>query len=335
MLCFFRGQNFESILESAVTSVLSFCISPAGRPGWLKAKARRRQFKACERVANQPGRLSWQTTRKHASSLRGNTVNNSSISPVDEYCILQPHMGRIAQNDLIAINRSRSASALRVDRLNIGRFDAEIGCYSPSDLEDAERLYRANCGPASFSAVCRSSVVDAMRYFPHFPERDYTTIGDMRRALSNATVDFLDTDNSLPQYGLALLQLRVNDRRLHPYYSLHQTHWVGVCGDCFYDGNWGGWLPIWAWKDLVFSRLRFGAQPARHWTVRNAIQLLEPRFVQAAFGQTAEASRPTSACGGKIAGRPDRAGTRIPTGPVAEHRLATGRPGRNIRGDSI
>lgn len=215
-------------------------------------------------------------------------------------------MGRIAQNDLIASRRARSASGLSVDLLNIGSFDAEIGCYSPSDLEDAERLYRANCGPASFSAVCRSPVVQAMRFFPHFPERDWTTIGDMRRALTDADVDFLDTDNSLPQYGLVLLQLRVNDRPLHPYYSLHQTHWVGVCGDCFYDGNWGGWLPIWAWKDLVFSRLRFGMRPARHWTVRNSIQLLEPRFVQTAFGQREEAPQPASVCVAKPAGRLDQ-----------------------------
>ena len=220
-------------------------------------------------------------------------------------------MGRIAQNDLIASRRTRSASGLSVDLLNIGTFDAAIGCFSPSDLEDAERLYRANCGPASFSAVCRSPVVQAMRYFPHFPERDWTTIGDMRRALTDADVDFLDTDNSLPQYGLVLLQLRVNDRPLHPYYSLHQTHWVGVCGDCFYDGNWGGWLPIWAWKDLVFSRLRFGARPARHWTVRNSIQLLEPRFVQTAFGRIEEARQLASAYGAKKVGRPHQVETRI------------------------
>lgn len=240
-------------------------------------------------------------------------------------------MGRIAQNDLIATRRNRSASGLSVDLLNIGSFEAEIGCYSPSDLEDAERLYRANCGPASFSAVCRSPVVRAMRFFPHFPDRDWTTIGDMRRALTDANVDFLDTDDSLPQYGLVLMQLRVNDRPLHPYYSLHQTHWVGVCGDCFYDGNWGGWLPIWAWKDLVFSRLRFGARPARHWTVRNSIQLLEPRFVQTAFGRTEEAPLRTSACDAKITGRLDRVETRIRLGAVERHRLATGRPAQNIR----
>jgi hypothetical protein len=193
-------------------------------------------------------------------------------------------MGRIAKKNLIGSRRNHSMSSLSIDLLNIGNFDASLGCYSPSDLDYAEQLYRANCGPASFSAVCRSLVAEAMRFFPHFPERDWTTIGDMRRALTDASIDFLDTDNSLPQYGLALLQLRVNDRPLHPFYSLHQTHWVGVCGDCFYDGNWGGWLPIWVWKDLVFSQLRFGARRVRQWSVRNSIQLLEQRFVHAAFG---------------------------------------------------
>src|ERR1019366_8080568 len=120
-------------------------------------------------------------------------------------------MGRIAQNDLISSRRSRSTSKLSIDLLNIGNFDAPLGCYSPSDLDDAEQLYRASCGPASFSAVCRSPVVKAMRFFSYFPERDWTTIGDMRRALTEAEVEFLDMDSSLPQYGLALLQLRVND----------------------------------------------------------------------------------------------------------------------------
>ena len=232
------------------------------------------------------------------------------------------HMGRIAQTNLIGSRRNRSTSSLSIDLLNIGNFDAPLGCYSPSDLDGAEQMYRANCGPTSFSAVCRSSVVEAMRYFPHFPERDYTTIGDMRRALADAEIEFLDTDNSLPQYGLALLQLRVNDRPLHPYYSLHQTHWVGVCGDCFYDGNWGGWLPIWIWKDLVLSQLRFGARRARLWSVRNSIQILEQRFVQAAFGLGGIAgdSQTTAAYGSKQEGRSNQVETQIRLGGLLGRR---------------
>jgi hypothetical protein len=193
-------------------------------------------------------------------------------------------MGRIAQSKFVRANRLNPMSSLTTELLNIGRFDAEHGCYSPSDVDYAEQVYRANCGPASFGAVCRSPVVEVMQYFPHFPERDWTTIGDMRRALNDAAIDFFDMGNTLPQYGLALLQLRVNDRPLHPFFSLHQTHWVGVCGDCFYDGNWGGWLPIWLWKDLVLSQLQFGARPVRQWSVRNSLQIVNQDFVRLAFG---------------------------------------------------
>src|SRR4029079_11281016 len=116
-------------------------------------------------------------------------------------------------------------------------------------------------GPAAFGAVCRSQVTGAMRFFPHFPARDWTTIGDMKKALQAAAVKFADAGKALPEYGLALLQLRINDRPLHPLFSLSQTHWVGVCRGCFYDVNWGGWLTIPLWKHLVLSQLRFGVRP--------------------------------------------------------------------------
>ena len=106
----------------------------------------------------------------------------------------------------------------------------------------------------------------------------------MRRALLAADVNFADVGISLPAYGLALIQLRVNDRPLHPLYSLSQTHWVGVCRGCFYDVNWGGWLPIPLWKELVLSQLVIGSRPVCGWGIRNAIEVLEQELVQVSLG---------------------------------------------------
>src|SRR5258708_7443808 len=99
-------------------------------------------------------------------------------------------------------------SSFSIELLNLGKFENEWGFYSPSDLDEAHALFNATCGPASFSAIYRSPVKHAMRFFPHFPSRDWTTIGDMRKALMAAGLNHEDTENNLPKYGLVLLQLR-------------------------------------------------------------------------------------------------------------------------------
>jgi hypothetical protein len=171
-----------------------------------------------------------------------------------------------------------------LDLLNFGRFGANRGFYSPADLTQAQKSFNANCGPASFGAIRRSKVTDVMRFFSHFPMRDWTTVGDMRLAFKAAGMRFADVGIALPAYGVALLQLRINDRPLHPLYSLSQTHWVGVCNGCFYDINWGGWLTIPLWQELVLSQLVLGARPVCGWEVRNGIEVLEQELVQIAFG---------------------------------------------------
>jgi hypothetical protein len=171
----------------------------------------------------------------------------------------------------------RSSGAL----LNLGRFDSESGCYSPSDAAWAVKYLGATCGPTAFSAACRTQVQSAMTFFPDFPLRNWTTVGDMRNALRAAGTRFEDTGNALPIYGLALLQLRVSAARLHPLYSLRQTHWVAVFGDCFYDMNWKGWLPVANWQELVLPRLTFAGRPAIDWQVRNGIQIVDADLIAA------------------------------------------------------
>ena len=194
-------------------------------------------------------------------------------------------MGRLATKLPLTAENYVGSARFTLDLLNFGRFDADYGFYSPSDFARAQKLFNANCGPASFGAVCRSQVTEVMRFFPHFPLRDWTTVGDMRRALLAADAEFADVGTKLPDYGLALLQLRVDDRPLHPLYSLSQTHWVGVCHGCFYDVNWGGWLTIPLWKELVLSQLALGLRPVCGWEVRNGIQVKEQELLQIAFGR--------------------------------------------------
>jgi hypothetical protein len=181
---------------------------------------------------------------------------------------------------LNATNRGPTES-FATEILNFGRFGALHGCYNPSDVEEAQDEFGANCGPASFGAICRTPVVDSMRFFPHFPKRDWTTIGDMKKALRTAETQFVKAGPELPEFGLVLLQLRTNNRPAHPLYSLSQTHWVGVFQGCFYDVNWQGWLPIPIWEELVLSQLEFGTKPVIGWAVRNALAVVEVKYRRA------------------------------------------------------
>jgi hypothetical protein len=193
-------------------------------------------------------------------------------------------MARFIQQPVSAPNYYTCTDQFSLELLNIGKFDADDGCYSPSDISEAQRLFNANCGPAAFGAVCRLQVREAMPFFPQFPSRGWTTVGDMRNALQAAGTHFVDARHSLPEYGLALLQLRVNDRPLHPLYSLAHTHWVGVCNGSFYDVNWGGWLPISLWQRIVLSQVTFGRRQICGWAVRNSLVIRDEKLLQAAFG---------------------------------------------------
>lgn len=174
-----------------------------------------------------------------------------------------------------------AAVAFPLDVLNLGQFGADTGCYSPPDVTEATRRLGANCGPASFGAVCRRPVNEAMRFFPQFPARDWTTIGDMRRALHTAGIVHVEAGGDLPDFGLALLQFKLNNRPAHPLYSLSLTHWVGVYHGCFYDVNWQGWLPIPVWQEVVLSQMRFGRRPVIGWEVRNSLMVVQQEYQQA------------------------------------------------------
>ncbi|MDB6027270.1 MAG: hypothetical protein JWM68_3493 [Verrucomicrobiales bacterium] len=176
--------------------------------------------------------------------------------------------------ELIHISETFS-NGIDVKMLNMGSFDSRAGCYSPSDVCEANRQLKANCGPASFAAICRLPVLQAMRFFPHFPQRDWTTKGDMRKALKSLGVEFRECRENPPAFGVALLQFRVDDRPLHPLFSLGMTHWVGVWHNSFYDINWGGWLPISVWREIVLPRFRYGNRGVYRWGIRDSFEVID------------------------------------------------------------
>jgi len=148
----------------------------------------------------------------------------------------------------------------------------------PVDLAPCVRLYRANCGPASFAAVTGLLVTDIIRFFPQFPADPHTNIPQMKSALSRYGVSAEDITETWPEDGLCLIQITGPwTERVWSHAACGHRHWVGVRNRCIYDVNEHAWseYPIWAksmgeraaahpratgWK--LLKSLRLARQPA-------------------------------------------------------------------------
>ena len=181
--------------------------------------------------------------------------------------------------------------------LGLGKRAQTHGLYNPPDVDEAHKQFGANCGPASFAALARKPVIDVMPFFPHFPERRWTTLGDMRCALRTAGISFQGTGKTAPRHGFALIQLERSEgtRPVHPMAALSLTHWVAVSDDCFFDINWDGWLPKPVWTRLVFPELRRVHRGVENWSVRSGIEVSghpEPDSLSAAVCPPTRVSLP-------------------------------------------
>lgn len=161
------------------------------------------------------------------------------------------------------------------DELNLGKRAQPNGLYSPNDIEEAARRFKANCGPAAFAALTRKPICSIMPFFPQFPEKTWTTKSVMLTAIQDANLTAKDCGETLPNIGVALLQILGpwSKIRLHPGAALSRTHWVAVQGENFYDINWDGWLPQAVWERLVWPSLRRHYCGAYGWKVRAGLEV--------------------------------------------------------------
>lgn len=115
---------------------------------------------------------------------------------------------------------------------------ALIDLYHPSDTRDAHVVYGANCGPCAFAAFVRRNVGEVMQLFPHFPEKQFTNVPAMERALRGLGL-FWEKKRSSPKRGLLLVT------GPQKYYS---RHWIAVEGDFVYEVGLDMWVPFFLWK---------------------------------------------------------------------------------------
>lgn len=150
---------------------------------------------------------------------------------------------------------------------------------APSDVEVANRVFGANCGPAALAAVLSLQVCDIMQYFTHFETRRFTTIRDMSQALSACCIEFtLGTD--VPDFGLLLLQVDGpwTIYRGAQRWSRKHSHWIAVCSQHVYDINVGDWMPLLDWQQFIMPELVDATRYATGWSVAHSVRVLEQSF---------------------------------------------------------
>lgn len=119
---------------------------------------------------------------------------------------------------------------------------------APADVDLAHRMFRANCGPASFAALVGALVLDVIQYFPHFPHSPHTSIPQMRKAINLYGAEYC-SGNDWPQAGLCILQLQgpwIAKKRF--FESARHRHWVASNQGHVYDVNARSWMPYNRWS---------------------------------------------------------------------------------------
>jgi len=120
----------------------------------------------------------------------------------------------------------------------------------PPDVDLASDRYQANCGPVAFAAALGLSVLEVISNFPQFPQRPWTNLQSMTKALDRLRVPWEINEKTLPGCGLALIQWEGPWMRSRTT-ALRYTHWVAVYDEYFFDINWPGWLPQPIWEQMI------------------------------------------------------------------------------------
>jgi hypothetical protein len=158
-----------------------------------------------------------------------------------------------------------------------GRVDEFASSFTgypvPADLAPCVRLYRANCGPASFAAVTGLLVTDIIRFFPQFPADPHTNIPQMKSALSRCGISAEDMTEVWPEDGLCLIQITGPwSDRAWSHGACGHRHWVGVRNGYIYDVNEHAWLEQAIWIKSMGERA--AAHPrATGWRLLKALRL--------------------------------------------------------------
>ena len=150
---------------------------------------------------------------------------------------------------------------------------------SPADMLVANRMFGANCGPGALAASLSLETLNVMQFFPHFPERPFTSVVHMREALAKCRLQTAE-GRELPAYGLALLQFEGawSSTAAKPLWLARYRHWVAVCGQAVYDVNFHCWVDRARWELDVLDMFRAVWPTVSGWRVERGFEILPQPF---------------------------------------------------------
>lgn len=158
----------------------------------------------------------------------------------------------------------------------------------PPDILQSAREFRATCGPVSLAALLGTTVIEVMRFFPEFPQRDYATQADMVYALQSCGARFqAEVDPSLPIDGVSLVQIEGHWTRpgVPIRAQLRYTHWVACrCGYIF-DQNIGDWLESSEWLNRGAATWMEAIPGFNGFRIRTGLSVMPQRFEFSPYGR--------------------------------------------------
>jgi hypothetical protein len=147
--------------------------------------------------------------------------------------------------------------------------------FIPWDVEVAGINFGATCGPAAFAAVTELEVCRVMQFFPHFPERRWTNLTQMLRALDAAGYSARVQRRCRPSRGLALVQFTGpwTVKNFFSRWSLIHTHWVAIDGDWVFDHNACRWQPLLEWSAGTAAELMAELPRSTGWSFKYGVEV--------------------------------------------------------------
>lgn len=123
----------------------------------------------------------------------------------------------------------------------------------PSDMDEANREWKANCGPCSLAALLGGSVQQMRPAFPHFPGKAGTTIEHMQFALRHFGLRHsmrYGIHSRIPDFGLITVVWPKNPtgQRINKRSERAVYHWVCKFGDYVFDPILRFWADETNWK---------------------------------------------------------------------------------------
>lgn len=142
----------------------------------------------------------------------------------------------------------------------------------PSDIEEANELWGANCGPCSLAAILNLPVNKVRKLLDGFEARHYANPTHLKAALDRAGVKYKAIGPSLPRYGLAFIQW--GGHQAKPVKVQYRfTHWIAISGDIVFEANAPHLTTFESWKEIMPEAIKEEGHGDGTFTVRAGIEI--------------------------------------------------------------